>query len=109
MTAQEKPQEQGGVAVAQEQGADIGAPSAEGEDIGAPIGADKGADRIVYRDRERVALELSQTAGKGRVGKVDACKDCGNDFVVETYNGTRCKPCAEKAAQSYRAVKIKNG
>lgn len=72
------------------------APSEESADRGAP-------SSVVYRDRKRVPPELSQQAGRGRVGKVDSCRDCGTDFPVETYNATRCKACSEKAQASFRA------
>lgn len=77
----------------------LGPPKETGKDLGVP--------GVVYRDRERVPLELSQTAGRGRVGKVDTCKDCGEDFPVDIYNATRCKACSEKAQASFRAHKAR--
>lgn len=73
----------------------------------ANIGAASGRDVHHYHDVERVPPGLSQTAGKGRVGKLDTCKDCGTDFVVKTYNATRCKSCAGKAELSYRKAKAR--
>lgn len=64
-------------------------------------------ERIIYQGLERVPEHLRQVAGAGRVGKVDSCKDCGVDFQVETYNGTRCKSCARKAEASYRRNKAR--
>ena len=74
------------------------------QSTGVPKGAPApiGATSIIYKDMERVASELSQIAGRNRTGKVDSCKDCGNNFIVRTYNGTRCKPCAEKAETCYK-------
>jgi hypothetical protein len=71
------------------------------KDKAAPIAAPV-APNVVFRDRERVAPELSGIAAPGRVGKVDCCRDCGADFVVLTYNGTRCPPHSEEAEISYR-------
>jgi hypothetical protein len=90
----------------------IGTPNIGAATIGTPynigtpnIGTSK--HTVEYRDRERVPPELSQKQGKGRVGKIDTCKDCGKDFEVLTHNGTRCKPCATKAENSYRRAKTK--
>jgi len=63
--------------------------------------------RIAYKNHERVPAHLSQTAGKGRVGKVDVCKDCGVDYVVPAYNATRCTSCASEARASYRKAKAR--
>jgi hypothetical protein len=64
--------------------------------------ANIGADRIIYRDLERVPPELSQRQGAGRVGKIDACINCGSDFQIAAHNGLRCKSCAAVAVSSYR-------
>jgi len=63
---------------------------------------------IVYKDYERVPAHLSQKAGKGRVGKIDTCSDCGIDYIVPAYNAKRCTSCAEKARGSYRRTKTKS-
>lgn len=51
---------------------------------------------------ERVPPELSRRAGAGRVGKLDTCRDCGEDYQVKMHNATRCPPCTEKAQATYK-------
>jgi hypothetical protein len=65
------------------------------------------ASAVIYRDRQRVPPELSGKAGKGRVGKLDTCIDCGADYEVLAHNGLRCKPCSENNATSYRLSQVK--
>lgn len=51
---------------------------------------------------ERVAPELSGIGGKGRVGKLDSCIDCGQDFIVKIHHAKRCPSCADVAQLSYK-------
>jgi hypothetical protein len=60
---------------------------------------------IIYQGRERVVAELSGRAGRGRVGKIDGCRDCGKDFEVLAYNATRCQTCAD-ARQERRKTPV---
>ncbi len=69
-----------------------------------PTATDTAADRLGL---ERVAPELSGKGGKGRVGKLDSCIDCGQDFIVKIHHAKRCPICAEKAQDSYRLSQAK--
>jgi hypothetical protein len=65
--------------------------------ISAPISAPSGDKKS-----ERVHAHLSQRQGAGRVGKMDACIDCGEDYRVTAHNGLRCKKCSAVAEAAYR-------
>ena len=56
---------------------------------------------------ERVPIELSGKGGKGRVGKLDSCVDCGADFIVKIHHAKRCPDCAEIAQNSYKKAQVK--
>lgn len=54
--------------------------------------------QVIKIEGQRVPPELSGKTGKGRMGLIDSCVECGNDFVVKTWNNVHC--CSDCSAKS---------
>jgi len=50
---------------------------------------------------ERVPLDLSQKKGKGRVGLIDECIDCGADYRIKVAHQLRCGSCSSQSRKNY--------
>ena len=68
---------------------------------------------IIRIEGKRVPNELSGKTGKGRMGLIDSCVQCENDYVVKTWNQTHCcNNCSAKSkgydssADRWQAVKL---
>jgi len=62
---------------------------------------------IKYENYERVSSENSGKAGKGRVGKIDSCVECNDDYIVKSYHQIRCPTCSTKTRAQYAKTALK--
>ena len=71
------------------------------------VGEPAANSRVVYRDLTRVPAHLSGAAGvmppstKARVGRLDTCCACGQDYPITAHNQIRCTPCSVEHKQGF--------
>lgn len=54
-----------------------------------------------HESYERVSNETSGKAGKERIGKIDSCIECDDDYIVKSHHQIRCPECSTKAREQF--------